>query len=273
MGGGLLIKDIFIIKNIMGQRLIITEAEKISIQYRYGMNIVLLEESDKLSKEEMLQKLNNTFDMGPKTKKAVAKVIETNFGNMNGKALLSLILPLLINMTSCQSNGGDECDKDTEIKLSGEMLNKYGKFDTNKDGVLDDFEKQEYGRYAADSIIKSGTQSFYDDERIKSEKESGIDVLGVKFINDNDYSDYKNIKITYKNSTGKDISAISFRWYDLKDVFDEDVEAILSKGGYDDEGLRNGKTTSGTWELKEPKVKSGKVYVDKIMFSDGTKWD
>jgi hypothetical protein len=273
MGGRLLIKDIFIIKNIMGQRLIITEAEKISIQYRYGMNIVLLEESDKLSKEEMLQKLNNTFDMGPKTKKAVAKVIETNFGNMNGKALLSLILPLLINMTSCQSNGGDECDKDTEIKLSGEMLNKYGKFDTNKDGVLDDFEKQEYGRYAADSIIKSGTQSFYDDERIKSEKESGIDVLGVKFINDNDYSDYKNIKITYKNSTGKDISAISFRWYDLKDVFDEDVEAILSKGGYDDEGLRNGKTTSGTWELKEPKVKSGKVYVDKIMFSDGTKWE
>jgi phosphate starvation-inducible protein PhoH len=31
----------------MGQRLLITEAEKITIQHRYGMNITLLEQSDK----------------------------------------------------------------------------------------------------------------------------------------------------------------------------------------------------------------------------------
>jgi hypothetical protein len=255
----------------MSKQLLITEAEKISIQFRYGLKINLLEQSENFSKEEMVNKLTDTFNIGPKTQKIVTKFINSNFGKMSSKTIMSILLPVLINMTSCQNTGGDECDKDTEIKLSGEMLNKYGKFDTNKDGVLDDFEKQEYGRYAADSIINSATQSFYDDKRIKSEKESGVEIKNVKFPKANEYSDYDAIKFSFKNNTGKNIEAISFSWYDLKDIFGDPIDPVY-KGGYDSDGLKKGGTSYGQWDIMEKNVKSGKVYVSKIAFTDGSVW-
>jgi hypothetical protein len=258
----------------MGQRLLITEAEKITIQHRYGMNITLLEQSDKFSKEEILQRLNNTFNLGPKTKRAVSNAIENNFGTMSSKALLSIILPLLINMTSCQNTGGntEDCDTETQRKLDGDLYEKYKEWDVNNDSIIDDVEIAQYSRDETQRYLDSAKTSDMDKRLENSKTNSGVEILNVKFVNDNDYSDYKNIKITYKNNTGKNISAISFKWYDLKDVFDEDVESTLSKGGYDSDGLKKGRTTSGTWELKETKVKSGKVYVDKIMFDDGSKW-
>lgn len=271
MGGD----NIFINKNIMSKRLIITEAEKITIQHRYGINITLLEQSDKFSKEEILQRLDDTFSLGPKTKRTLSKVIETNFGKIGSKTLLTMILPLLINMTSCQSTGGDteDCDTETQRKLEGELYDKYKEWDTNNDSIMDDDEIAQYSRDQTQRYIDSANTSENEKYLKNSQSNSGIDILDIKFVNDNDYSDYKNIKIAYKNNTGKDIDAILFRWYDLKDIFDEDVDATLSKAGYDDDGLKKGRTTTSTWELNEPKVKSGKAYIEKIMFSDGTKWE
>ena len=257
----------------MGQRLIITEAEKLTIQYKHGMDIVLLEESDKFSKEDILQKLNTTFDLGPKTKNSLNNILKNSFGKIDNKTIISIILPILISMNSCQTSGDGDCDSQTQIKLDGSMYEKYKEWDTNNDSVLDDYEKSNYGRDYAEKMVDSITLNVKDEFSKNSENNSGVNILSVKIVDADEYTNYKAIKLTYKNNTGKDISAISFAWYDLKDIFDEDVDAVLSPGGYDDDILRNGKTTSSTWDLSEKTVKSGKAYVSKIMFTDGTKWE
>lgn len=259
----------------MGQRIIISELEKIIIQQRYGMNITLLEQSDKSSEEDILQRLEDTFNLGPKTKNSIIKIIKNSFGKIDNKTILSIILPILISMNSCQTSGNGNCDSQTQIKLDGEMYEKYKEWDINNDSILDDYEKSNYASDYADSIISAAKNkaigNFYGEKQKKSDEESGIEIKNIKFTKANEYSDYDVIKFSYKNNTGKDIDAISFSWYDLKDIFNEDIDPTY-KGGYDDDGLKKGRTGYGSWDILERKVKTGKVYVSKIAFSDGSVW-
>ena len=258
----------------MGHRLLITEAEKVSIQYRYGMKIAILEQTNNLSKEDIIQKLDDTFDIGPKTKKTIVDIINKNFGKMNTKTLISVLLPILISMTSCQNTGGNSanCDDETQTKLSGDFYEKVKEYDYNKDSVLDDFEKTQYARGETDKLVDS-LRTNVDYERLKnSEKNSGVEIKNISFPKANEYSDYDCIKFSYKNNSGKDIEAISFVWFDLKDIFGEPIQPTY-ESGYDEDGLKNGRTGYGKWDILEKKVKSGKVYVGRIMFTDGTKWE
>ncbi len=106
---------------------------------------------------------------------------------------------------------------------------------------------------------------------------SPIKVLSARFI-EKEYSNYKDISLRYKNVGNKKVSAIRFKWYG-ENAFNEpaDVGGILRNGwggGFDDEGLSIGRTTSSTWNVLS---KDGKkvviAYPYEIAFADGTKWE
>jgi len=107
----------------MGQRLIITESERIEIQKMYGLKINIMEQSDGLNKRDLLQKIMDSFEMGPKTLKTVNKYINDKFNKISNKLLLASLIPILINMSSCQSSGNDKenCDEITDIRIKDDL--------------------------------------------------------------------------------------------------------------------------------------------------------
>jgi hypothetical protein len=103
-----------------------------------------------------------------------------------------------------------------------------------------------------------------------------VKVLSAKLI-EREYSNYKDIRVSWKNVGSKRIAAIRFMWYGLN-AFGEaaDMGGHIQKGfggGMADRSLSVGKTDSGTWEIMS---KDGKKVVTawpyEIAFEDGTKW-
>lgn len=106
---------------------------------------------------------------------------------------------------------------------------------------------------------------------------SPIKVLSARFV-EKEYSNYKDITLRYKNVSKKRVSAIRFKWYG-ENAFNEpaDVGGVFNNGwggGFDDEGLGVGNTTSSNWNILS---KDGKkiliAYPYEVAFSDGTKWE
>lgn len=93
-----------------------------------------------------------------------------------------------------------------------------------------------------------------------------------------EYSSYRNIKLTYKNVSGKAIQAIKFRWYGLDGFNDPaDMGSTMAPGfreGFDDSGLRPRRTTVEAWDILSAR---GKKVVNawpiEVAFTDGTKWE
>jgi hypothetical protein len=107
---------------------------------------------------------------------------------------------------------------------------------------------------------------------------SGFPVKILKAVfSHEEYSNYKSVSLSYKNTSGKKIDAIRFKWYG-ENSFGEpaDMTGIIKGwgGGFDDSGLGVGKTGYGTWDVYS---KDGKkiivAYPTEIAFSDGTKWE
>ena len=107
--------------------------------------------------------------------------------------------------------------------------------------------------------------------------QSGLEIVSAEFVKTSEYSNYKSVKISYKNVTDKDIKAIRFKWYGLN-AFDEPADCGNSSNegfgsGYMDDGLKAGKTTSGTWSISS---RDGdriiKAWPYEVVFKDGTKW-
>lgn len=101
----------------------------------------------------------------------------------------------------------------------------------------------------------------------------GLVVTSAKLVK-GDYDKY--VRLTYKNVSGKDISAIRFKWY-VENAFGEPSNiGILGDGfgaGYDDTGLKKGKTVSNQWSLSgEDAKKIVNAWPYEIVFEDGTKW-
>lgn len=106
---------------------------------------------------------------------------------------------------------------------------------------------------------------------------SPIKVLNARFV-EREYSNYKDVFLRYKNVSNKRVSAIRFKWYGVN-AFNEpaDVGGVFSNGwggGFDDEGLGVGNTTSNNWNVLS---KDGKkiliAYPFEVAFSDGSKWE
>lgn len=104
---------------------------------------------------------------------------------------------------------------------------------------------------------------------------SPVKILSAKFVS-KEYSNYKDIRLTYKNVSGKKISAIRFKWYG-ENAFNEpaDMSGLVKGwgGGFSDDVLRPGATDYGTWNILSRDGKKVLIaYPYEVAFEDGTKW-
>jgi hypothetical protein len=105
-----------------------------------------------------------------------------------------------------------------------------------------------------------------------------VKVLSAKMVT-REYSNYKDIRLSWKNTGTKKIAAIRFKWYGTN-AFGEPADMGASGlqagfgGGFADRSLGVGKTDAGTWSIMS---RDGKKVVMawpyEIAFEDGTKWN
>ncbi len=149
MGGN----NIFIIKNIMSKRLLITESERTHIQKMYGINkgILLFE-----SKDELENKIEDSFDENPdlfldniiteipflsKFKNNLKDKIKFVMSKGNKTAIVSLVTSLILSLTSCVQNPNGENCKSTKPKNDLELFRtefekKHQNYDVDNDIVI-----------------------------------------------------------------------------------------------------------------------------------------
>lgn len=90
--------------------------------------------------------------------------------------------------------------------------------------------------------------------------------MGTTIIN------YPELKISIKNTTNKDIAAISFYAVPY-DVYGDEIKGwTTQKKLYTDTAIRAGASTNITYSFIEDSVKTLKLYVYSVYFSDGTEW-
>ncbi|MEP6803227.1 MAG: hypothetical protein ABI892_01800 [Flavobacterium sp.] len=149
---------------------------------------------------------------------------------------------------------------------------------SNKD-ILKNTHKEEYNieentkKKDEKGIRDSIKENFAETSKIKN---SPVKIISSKLYK-NQYSDHKDIKLTYKNLTKKDIKAIKFEWY-CENVFDEpsNGQYFYVKGvanGHTDILLKSGKTDSKIWEdfsTDAYQIIAARAYF--VIFTDGTKW-
>ena len=103
-----------------------------------------------------------------------------------------------------------------------------------------------------------------------------VQVIKARFI-EQEYSNYKDMQLTYKNVSGKDIEAIRFKWTGVN-AFGEPADLGATFGdigaGFTDNRLRAGRTTSSIWTiLSRDGKKVTKAWAYEVVFVDGTKWE
>jgi len=123
-------------------------------------------------------------------------------------------------------------------------------------------------------IIDSVKHNFLD---VQKTKNSPVKILSAKLLK-NQYSDHKDIQLTYKNITQKNIKAIKFEWY-CENVFDKPASGqfFFVKGitrGHTDILLKSRKVESKIWEdfsTDAYTIIAARAYY--VVFADGTKWE
>lgn len=91
-----------------------------------------------------------------------------------------------------------------------------------------------------------------------------------------EYSNYRNVRASWKNISGKTIAGLRFRWYGVN-AFNEPAEfGISSDGigqGFSDSPLGSGKSDSGEWSVLSKDLKKLVIfYPYEVAFDDGSKW-
>ena len=133
---------------------------------------------------------------------------------------------------------------------------------------LDSLNTEEY----ADSMTKSTLKNlFFDTANIGTTPV----VVTKAWLVKREYSIYKDVSLTYKNVSGKKISAIRFKWYGI-DGFNEpaDMGGLFDGqgGGYIDVDLVAGKIRTTTWDVNSKAKKIVKAWAYEVAFDDGTTW-
>lgn len=145
-----------------------------------------------------------------------------------------------------------------------------------KDKAVDDLRSLEIKQRAAemtDSLIKGAQEHalFSDTLGISS---SPVKVISARPVKE-EYSSYKDISVTYKNVSGKNISAIRFKWYGIN-AFNEPAEMGGMDGfgsGFTDSKLRAGKSETSEWSILSKDLKKViKAWAYEVVFEDGSKW-
>jgi hypothetical protein len=107
---------------------------------------------------------------------------------------------------------------------------------------------------------------------------SPVKVIKARLVK-KEYSNYRDISLSYKNVSGKVIEGIRFRWYG-ENAFGEPADlgssGLYNEGfgsGFSDERLMPGRTSSGEWSILS--IDAKKIVLAwpyEVAFKDGTKW-
>lgn len=156
------------------------------------------------------------------------------------------------------------------IKLKQDISNGY-----NKDSINEIINAANRTEYIVNDIENLYKKSLFDTVGLCN---APIKIMSARLV-EREYSNYKDMRLTYKNVSDKPVSAIRFKWYGLNS-FNEpaDMGSAFSQrgfgGGFTDDRLSPGKSDSGTWEIMS---KDGKKVVlawpYEVAFEDGTKWE
>lgn len=102
---------------------------------------------------------------------------------------------------------------------------------------------------------------FSGDCGISAIAEMGTDIIGQPIV---------SVSIT--NTTDKDISAIKFYAVPF-DVYGEELDGVFSTNKLDtDDTIEAGQSDTRSWQFLDADVKTIKMYVYSVYFSDGTEW-
>ena len=127
-------------------------------------------------------------------------------------------------------------------------------------------------RLMTDSIITSAKKTSALEN--KEERSTPVTIIKSRFTNQ-EYSNYKDVELTYKNVSDKDIKAIKFEWYG-EDSFGEPADMGITDGtggGFTDDILKIGRKRTSTWNVLSSngnKILTARAY--EVVFTDGTKW-
>lgn len=132
-------------------------------------------------------------------------------------------------------------------------------------------------------VEHKGFKLLQDTMKCKYEDKSILDDAPVKITSsvllNNEYSSFKDIRLTFKNSTKKDIQAIKFQWYTLNALAEPSnlKSSFYLRGescGLYTELLKAKKTSTVLFEEFSSDAKriiAARPY--EVVFSDGTKWN
>lgn len=143
----------------------------------------------------------------------------------------------------------------------------------------DSKEPKKIDDYSIDDqiAIRKISDSFMNNAKEKNamdtinQSSSPIKILKSKLIPHDEYTDYKDIELTFKNVSNKKIIGIKFRWY-CKNVFGE-VADNGDSGGVTDKSIAPNKTMTLQWGLLSKDAKKIiNVKVIEVVFDDETKW-
>lgn len=119
-----------------------------------------------------------------------------------------------------------------------------------------------------------------------SRKDSYLDTTGMKQspvivthskLFKKEYTNYKDIELSFKNVSNKNIQGIRFEWYG-ENSFGEPADmgnySLLGEGGgFTDQILKSKKSSSAIWEINSKdakKIIAARAY--EVAFTDGTIW-
>lgn len=143
----------------------------------------------------------------------------------------------------------------------------------DKNDSLDGMSAEDWQKHYVDSMSFDITnRAFYDTVGVS---EAPVKVIRARMI-ERDYSNYKDIQITYKNITTKRIVGIKFSWHG-ENVFSDpaDMGGLQEGfgGGFDDEGLKVGQTVTHNWNIMSRDGKKVSAWPREVVFEDGSKWE
>ena len=133
----------------------------------------------------------------------------------------------------------------------------------------------ERARESTDSVLNKIASDVYMDT-------AGLSKGPVKVIKavlfKEEYSSYRDIRVTYKNVSKKTVAAIKFRWKGTNAFGDPaDMGSSLQEGyggGFTDDSLRPGRTEVSEWSILSKDGKKVELaWAYEVVFADGTKWE
>jgi len=153
------------------------------------------------------------------------------------------------------------CKKETDF-------NERNKF------LVDSLKIVKLSEERTDSVIQDATKTKILDTT--GMKDCPVKITKSQLVKE-EYTNYKNISLKYKNVSKKTIQGIRFEWYG-ENSFNEPAEMGNSiapgyGGGFSEDIIKPNQSNSGTWKIYSidaKKIITARAY--EVAFTDGTSW-